>query len=133
MIVENIGDVLVRGHKGFGPKVAGRVSILLSPEGCNPEQLKGRLVVIPHCDNTFLTVLKHASGVILQNYIGDSASETYAALVAKTFKIPVMTRADGAIASLTEGEEVTLDPQRGLIYRGSEENTSCPTFSFDAL
>ena len=133
MVVENIGDVLVRGHKGFGQKVVGKVSILLSPEGCDPEDLAGRLVVIPHCDNTFLTVLKRAGGVILQNYIGDTASEKYAALVAKTFEIPVMTRADGAMAVLKAGEEVTLDPQRGLIYRGSEEHTSCPVFSFDAF
>ncbi len=124
MMVENIGEILVRGHKGFGPRVQGQVSIVLSPEGRDPESLQGRLVVITHCDNTFLPVLKRAAGVILQNHIGDSASEKYAALVAKTFEISVITRADGAMAILEEGEEVTLDPQKGLIYRGSEE---CPT------
>lgn len=118
MMVENIGEILVRGHKGFGPRIHGKVSIILSPEGRDPESLQGRLVVITHCDNTFLPVLKHAAGVILQNHIGDSASEKYAALVAKTFEISVITRADGAMAVLEEGEEVTLDPQKGLIYRG---------------
>ena len=131
IVVENIGEVLVRGHKGFGSKTSGKISILLSPEGCEPEELAGRLVVISHCDNTFLHVLKRAGGVILQNYIGDAASEKYAALVAKTFEVPVMTRADGAMAILRQDEEVTLDPQRGLIYRGSEEIKSCPVFSFD--
>ncbi len=129
MMVENVGEVLVRGHKGFGHKVSGKVSIVLAPEGCQPEELEGRLVVIPHCDNTFLPVLKHAAGVILQNYIGDSASEKYAALVAKTFEISVMSRADGAMSILKEGEEVTLDPQRGLIYRGAEESPTCPILS----
>lgn len=118
MLVENIGEILVRGHKGFGPRVHGKVSIVLSPEGRDPESLSGRLVVITHCDNTFLPVLKQAAGVILQNHIGDSASEKYAALVAKTFEISVITRADGAMSVLQEGEEATLDPQRGLIYRG---------------
>ncbi len=129
MTVENIGDVLVRGHKGFGPKVTGRISIVLSPEGIDPDQLQNRLVVIPHCDNSFLPILKHAAGVILQNHIGDSASEKYAALVAKTFEISVMTRADGAMTLLKENEEVTLDPQRGLVYRGSEESPACPVLS----
>jgi pyruvate kinase len=129
MMVENIGEVLVRGHKGFGPKVNGRIALVLSPESKNPEELEGRLVVIPHCDNTFLPVLKSAAGVILQNYIGDFASEKYAALVAKTFEISVMTRADGAMTILKEDEEVTLDPQRGLIYRGVEESPSCPILS----
>lgn len=126
MMVENIGEVLVRGHKGFGQKVSGRVIFVLAPEAYTPEELEGRLVIIPHCDNTFLPVLKHAAGVILQNYIGDTASEKYAALVAKTFEISVMSRADGAMTILKEGDEVTLDPQKGLVYRGSEESPSCP-------
>lgn len=131
MIVENIGEVLVRGHKGYGAKTTGSIAVLLAPEGREPGEFEGKLVVIPHCDNTFLPVLKCAAGVILQNFIGDTASEKYASLVAKTFEIPVMTRADGAMAILKEGEEVTLDPQRGLIYRGSEESIACPVFSFD--
>ena len=126
MMVENIGEVLVRGHKGFGPRVSGKVLFVLAPEVYNFDELEGRLVVIPHCDNTFLPVLKKAAGVILQNYVGDTASEKYAALIAKTFDIPVMSRADGAMSILTEGDEVTLDPQKGLIYRGCEDSPGCP-------
>jgi pyruvate kinase len=129
MMVENIGEVLVRGHKGFGSKVTGQVIYVLAPEVYEPEELQGKLVIIPHCDSTFLPVLKRAAGVILQNYVGDTASEKYAALVAKTFEIPVMTRADGAMSILKEGDEVTLDPQKGLIYRGSEEAPACPILS----
>ncbi|MBU6383914.1 MAG: pyruvate kinase [Verrucomicrobia bacterium] len=126
MIVENVGEVLVRGHKGFGSKISGKVAFVLAPEAYSAEELEGKLVVIPHCDNTFLPILKKASGVILQNFIGDMASEKYAALVAKTFEISVMSRADGAMSILKEGDEVTLDPQKGLIYRGSEECPACP-------
>jgi pyruvate kinase len=129
MMVESIGEILVRGHKGFGPRVAGRIAILLSPQGRDPADFEKRLVVIPHCDNSFLPILKHAAGVILQNHIGDHASERYAVLAAKTFEISAMTRADGAMAVLREGEEVTLDPQRGLIYRGAEESPTCPILS----
>jgi pyruvate kinase len=82
--------------------------------------------VISYCDNTFLPLLKEAAGLILQNHIGDTASEKYAALVAKTFEIPVITRADGAMTVLQPGDLVTLDPQRGLVYRGSEEAPTCP-------
>lgn len=129
MLVENIGEVLVRGHKGSGPKVNGEVIFVLAPESYEAEELKDKLVVIPHCDHSFLPILKLAKGVILQNYIGDTASEKYAFLVAKTFGIAVITRADGAMSILNEGEEVTLDPHRGLIFRGSEETPVCQ-FSF---
>ncbi|PIS03126.1 MAG: pyruvate kinase [Chlamydiae bacterium CG10_big_fil_rev_8_21_14_0_10_42_34] len=128
MMVENIGEVLVRGHKGFGPKVMGKIVFVLAPEGYSAEDLEGKLVVIPHCDNTFMPILKEAAGVILQNYIGDSSSEKYAALLAKTFEISVMCRSDGAMSVLKEGDEVTLDPQKGLIYRGSEEKPNCTLF-----
>lgn len=120
MMVESIGDVVVRGHKGFGKKVKGKVLFIHSPDSRDPDELEGRIAVIPHCDNTFLPFLKKASGVILQNSIGDTNSEKYAALIAKTFEIPVLSRADGAMSLLHEGEEITLDPQKGLIYRGSE-------------
>ena len=129
MTVESIGEVLVRGHKGFGPKVTGKITILLSSESQHPKSLEGKIVVISHCDNSFLPVLKHAAGVILQNCIGDTGSEKYAVLLSKTFEISVMSRADGAMRVLQEGEEVTLDPQRGLVYRGGEEAVSCPVFS----
>ncbi len=118
MMVENIGEVLVRGYKGFGSKVSGKVVFVLAPEGYGPDELEGKIVVLSHCDNSFLPILKKAAGVILQNYIGDSASEKYAALVAKTFEIAVMSRADGAMSLLKQGDEVTLDPQKGLVYRG---------------
>jgi pyruvate kinase len=131
MVVENVGDVLVRGHKGFGAKTKGKISFLLSPEGSDPESLKDRLVVISHCDHSFFPALKLAAGVILQNYIGDISSEKYAILLSKTFDIPVMYRADGATTILHEDDEVTLDPQKGLIYRGAEEAPHCPVFSLE--
>lgn len=128
MMVENIGDVLVRGHKGVGAKISGQVVFVLAPEAYSSEELEGKLVVISHCDGAFLDVLKKAAGVILQNFIGDSSSEKYLELIAKTFNVPVMSRADGAMSILKEGDQVTLDPQKGLVYRGSEEPSTCPVF-----
>lgn len=125
MMVESIGEILVRGHRGFGPKISGRVLFVLASEAYLPQELERRLVVIPHCDQTFLPALKKAAGIILQNFIGDTASEKFVALAAKTYGISVMSRADGAMSILKEGEEVTLDPQKGLIYRGTEECPAC--------
>ncbi|MBF8262383.1 MAG: pyruvate kinase [Parachlamydiales bacterium] len=121
MLIENIGEVVVRGNKGVGMRVQGKVSILLSSEGVDPETLRGQLVVILRCDNTFLPALKHAAGIILQNFIGDNESESCAAQIAQRLNIPMIGRADGAVEILNVDETVTLDPHRGLIYRGGEE------------
>ena len=125
MVLENIGDILVRGNKGAGPKVQGKVTIFLSPEGKDPASLKNRLAVLTYCDETFMPALKQAAGIILQNYIGDTSSEHSAEMIAKNYNIPVIIRADGATAILNEGDEVMLDPQAGLIYRGVEEFPIC--------
>jgi pyruvate kinase len=120
MSIENIGDILVRGHKSVGHKVHGKVVFVMSPEGVKQEELRGSVVVIMHCDASFLEVVKFAKGIVLQNYLGDTASEKYVETVAKTYGIAVITRADGAMQALEEGSEVTVDPQRGLIYQGSD-------------
>lgn len=119
MMIEAIGEVLVRGHKGSGPQISGKIAIVLTPERGDTARTQGKIVLLTHCDNSYLQILKGAAGVILQNSIGDGSSETFATLVAKSLNIPVMCRADGAISILNEGEEVTLDPQRGIVYRGS--------------
>ena len=124
MLLENIEEVVVRGCNGLGHKVQGQVAILLSPEGCDPDALRNRLVVIAHCDHTFLHALQFAAGIIVQNFIGDLESEAYAATLAKSFGISMICRADGAMAVLREGETMTLDPQRGLLYRKTEELSS---------
>jgi pyruvate kinase len=126
MLLENIGEIVARGNKGIGSKVHGKIVKLLTPEGRSPETLRNCLVVIAHCDDTFLPALKYASGLILQNFIGDTESETYAAIIARNYNLSMICRADGAMVSLQEGEMATLDPKRGLIFRGAEELSASP-------
>ena len=119
MMIEAIGETLVRGHKGSGPQVSGKIMLVLSPENIEPSKVEGKIILLTHCDSAYLPILKKAAGVILQNSIGDGSSETYATLVAKSLNISVMCRADGALSVLHEGDEITLDPQRGIVYKGS--------------
>jgi pyruvate kinase len=118
MMVESIGDVLVRGHFGHGKVVYGKVTIVLSPEGKKEYDMKERLVVIPRCDDSFLPLLKNAAGVILQNNVDDVDSERYLVLVAKALDLPIIVRADSALFLLKEGQLATLDPAKALVYKG---------------
>ena len=126
MAVENIGNVLLRGHSGFGPKVTGLVHFLLSPIDADTLEIKNKIVVITHCDNTFLEPLKCAKGLILQNWIGDTSSEKYAIALAKSLDIPIITRADSAATILKQGDKITLDPKRGLVYKGRVKEEKPP-------
>jgi pyruvate kinase len=118
MMVESVGEILVRGYKGYGPKIKEKVVLIASPEGIRPDQLKGNIAVISHCNEEFLPILKEASGIILQNHIGDEASEKYALVLAKTYHLSMISRADGAFSLLHTGEFITIDPQKGLVYNG---------------
>lgn len=116
MIMENIGDVLVRGYKGYGSRIHGNVAIVLSPEEQQPYMVRGKLLVIPTCDASYLLLIKEAAGIILQNHIDDTASENYAVAIAQELHKPLLVRADAACRILKEGQLVTIDPERALVY-----------------
>ncbi len=118
MLVENIGDVLIRGENGFGTAVYGNIAHLISPESSLSYQVRGQLLVITTCDETYLPFIQASSGVILQNLVNDVESERYLLEIAKKYNKPVLTRADAAFRVLKEGQLVTLDPQKHLVYKG---------------
>lgn len=118
MLVENIGEVLVRGENGSGSAVYGNVTHILSPESNFSYQVRGQLLVITRCDETYLPFIQASSGVILQNLFSDTESEQYLLEVAKKYNKPVLLRADAAFRVLKEGQLVTLDPQKHLVYKG---------------
>jgi len=118
MIVESIGDVLVRGQSGLGKKMHGKVTLALSPESKKAFAVRGLFLVLATCDETYLPLIEESAGIILQNHIDDSASETYAISIAKKLGKTVIVRADAAMHILKEGQLVTIDPVKALVYKG---------------
>jgi pyruvate kinase len=118
MIVESIGDVLVRGHIGYGSRLHGNVAIVLAPEAKEVYAVKDQLLVIAKCDESYLPLMQVAGGIILQNHINDISSEKYAKKIALNLGKPILLRADAACRILKEGQLVTLDPEKALVYKG---------------
>lgn len=118
MIVESIGDVLVRGHIGYGSRIHGNVAMVLAPETKEPYAVRNQLLVVAKCDESYLPLMREASGIILQNHINDIASEKYAKKIALSLGKPILLRADAACRILKEGQLVTLDPEKALVYKG---------------
>ena len=115
MMVESIGEVLVRGHGGIGEKVEGNISMVLSPEKWEPKP--GHIVVLSKYDESCRTILEQAEGVILQNHPEDLESEEAAVTAAKELGIPILIRADGAFRALSEDQKVILNPEKGIVYQ----------------
>ena len=124
MIVENIGDVLVRGTPTGGNPITANVTHVLASDLKRKHDVKGKIAVLSHCDDTFAEILAPAAAIVLQNLPEDSDSEKAARKIAKHLKIPYMPRSDGACTLLLEGQLVTLDAASGLIFKGHIENES---------
>lgn len=118
MIVESIGDVLVRGDNGYGPFVYGNVAHVLKADASLSYTVRGQLIVIATCDESYLPFIRESAGVILENLVNDEESEKYLIKIAKQLQKPVLTRADAAFRVLKEGLLVSLDPQKKLVYKG---------------
>ncbi len=116
MIVESIGNVLVRGESGVGPSLHGKVIIVLSPESHSPAEVRGHILTIATCNETYLPFIQEAAGIILQNHVDDTASEKYVLQIAQELNKTAIVRADTAITTLKDGQLVTIDPAKALIY-----------------
>lgn len=118
MVVESIGDVLVRGDRGVGLRTHGNIVIAFSPDEKPPYAVRDQLLIIPRYDESFLPLIHEAAGVILQNSVDDTESEEQLLAQAEKLGKPAITRAGAASDILAEGQLVTLDPEKALVYKG---------------
>ena len=122
MLVDNIGDVLVRGLPGNGKRTHGKVEFFLSFDEEAKYDFKDKLVVMSSCLEEYEPHLKVAGGIILQNHPDDTHSEDLAKQFAHDHKIPLLVRADAACTTLKKDQLVTLDPTKGLVFEGIVES-----------
>lgn len=118
MMVESIGNVLVRAHIGFGERVHGKVALVVSPDSKKPYDVRGCLLVMTKCDESYIPLISESIGVILENLIDDVQSEKFALKICKSLNKPLAVRADAASHILKEGQLVTLVPEKALVYKG---------------
>ncbi len=118
ILVESIGDVLVRGHMGYGSKVHGNVTLVASSDLAKSYLIHGQILVIPKYEAVFDPLIAEASAVILQNTVEDKQSEKELIERCLATGKTVITRVDGAFRILREGQLVTIDPEKALVYKG---------------
>ncbi|MDQ0285959.1 pyruvate kinase [Desulfofundulus luciae] len=113
--VHTVGDILVRGQ-GIGTRaVTGRVRICHTVKDALEKVEPGDILVTPFTDKDFIPAIEKAAALITE--VGGLTS--HGAIVGLEFGIPVIVGVDAATSILTDGETVTVDGQRGLVYRGT--------------
>ncbi|MDN3506561.1 MAG: pyruvate kinase [Simkaniaceae bacterium] len=128
MVVESIGEVLVRGDESEGLEIDGTIQIILEPDPSQAKIAAGKILVLTKYNPDFEPLIKKAKAIILQNHPEDEESEALATEAAKKLKLPIIVRADEAVRRLQDGLSVTMDPARGTVYKkmpssGLEEDT----------
>jgi pyruvate kinase len=118
MLVENIGNVLVRGVGRGEGRIQGKITILQTTTAKKPIQVRDQILLLTHCDEHYEPFVKESAAVVLENLLDDHASEAEAIRLADRYNLPLLLRADGALRVLKEGQLITLEPEKGVIYNG---------------
>ncbi|MGE3954158.1 MAG: pyruvate kinase [Parachlamydiales bacterium] len=113
MVVKSIGNVLLRGEKGYGKRVTGVVEILSDTE--RGVEAKGKILVIPRVTSETLALIGGAVGVVLKGLKRDPEAEALLVGEAERLGIPVLIALDAVYSGLREGESATLDPENAII------------------
>lgn len=112
--VQVVGDVLLRGI-GLGKKTAvGAVCIARDAAALKEHFQDGCVLVIKAAEREYMDYICRAGAVISE----EEGLTSPSAVAALTLGVPTVIGAKNAVASLQDGEVVTVDGTRGTIYRG---------------
>ncbi|MCL6598032.1 MAG: pyruvate kinase [Alicyclobacillus macrosporangiidus] len=112
--VHTIGEVLVQGI-GIGQKaVSGRAVVSRNTEDILARTKEGSILVTTSTDAELVPAMERAAAIITE----EGGLTSHAAIVGLNLGKPVIVSAQGALSKVEDGALITVDPQRGLVYKG---------------
>lgn len=112
--VHTAGRVIAQGTGVGARAVTGRAIVATTAEEARDKLEKGDILVTIATDRDFVPLIEKAAAVITE--VGGLTS--HAAIAGLEFGIPVIVGVEGATKVLPDGQLITVDGQRGLIYAG---------------
>lgn len=111
--VETVGEIIARGT-GVG-KAAATGKAFRVKSGTDPQKMeKGQVLVIAGTDPDCMEAIKQAAAIITE----EGGLTSHAAIVALNLGKPAVVGVSEALSLIKDGEIITVDAIRGLIYRG---------------
>lgn len=112
--VHIVGEILIKGT-GIGDKSAtGNVCIATDVDDLKDKFNDGDILVAVDTDREMVPYMERASGIITEH----GGLTSHAAIVGLNIGKPVIVGAEEATDTLKDGQTVTVDSIRGLVYRG---------------
>ncbi|MCS0790533.1 pyruvate kinase [Cytobacillus firmus] len=114
MKIHVVGDILAKAQ-GIGRKSAfGKVVVARNAEEALAKVTEGSILVTIGSDREMVPAIEKCSALITE----EGGLTSHAAVVGLNIGIPVIVGVEKATTLLKDGQEVTVDSQRGVIYNG---------------
>ncbi|MBN8200822.1 MULTISPECIES: pyruvate kinase [Bacillaceae] len=114
MKIHVVGDILAKAQ-GIGRKSAfGKVVVARNAEEALAKVTEGSILVTIGSDREMVPAIEKCSALITE----EGGLTSHAAVVGLNIGIPVIVGVEQATTLLKDGQEVTVDSQRGVIYNG---------------
>lgn len=114
MRIHVVGDILVKAQ-GIGRKSAfGKVVVAHSAQEAEAKMIEGKILVTSSTDADMVPAMEKCIALITE----EGGLTGHAAVVGLSLGIPVIVGAEKATTVLRDGQEITVDAQRGVVYSG---------------
>lgn len=112
--VHVISDVLAKGQGVGRQVVTGRVVTGVNAEEIRRKMTDGAILVTLSTDRDMVDLFKRVKAVVTE----EGGLTSHAAVVGISLGVPVIVGVEGALQTLKDGMEITVDSGRGYIYSG---------------
>ena len=113
--IHTVGEILARGT-GIGPRsVTGSARVCNTAQEALERVKPGDILITPSTYREYIPAIQRAAALITE--VGGLTS--HAAIVGLEYSIPVVVGVDDATRLISDGETITVDGQRGLVYKGA--------------
>ncbi|WP_423802670.1 pyruvate kinase [Neobacillus sp. SAB-20_R2A] len=114
MKIHVVGDIITKGQ-GIGRKSAfGKVVIAHDANEATEKVKTGSILVTIGSDREMVPALEKCAALITE----EGGLTSHAAVVGLNLGIPVIVGVENALKLFKEGQEITVDASRGIIYNG---------------
>ncbi|SJZ97495.1 pyruvate kinase [Selenihalanaerobacter shriftii] len=112
--VQIVGKAVLKGS-GIGKQAAsGRVCIAKTASEANKKMREGDVLVTYGTDKDFVPAMEKAVAIIIE----EPGLTSHAAIVGLNLGVPVVVGASNVVDALVDGDLITVDSVRGLVYKG---------------
>jgi len=114
MKVQIVGEILLRGLGLGRTAVTAKACVVNSVEEAKAKFNDGDILVTQVTDRDLMPFIEKASGMVVE----EGGYTSHGAIVALNLEIPTVVGAKNATERIEDGQEITLDSNKGIVYEG---------------